>query len=108
MTADEALDALVATLEQLRSLLPGDKTIWDEQPVFRLAVERLWITAGNLAETHRTAKGIESGVDPWAELVGYRNLLAHAIPGDISADRVFADTTADIDRLIQQAQANQT
>jgi len=66
----------------------------------RLAVERLWITAGNIAETSRTPAGIESGSDPSAELAGYRNLLAHALPGDVSADRVFADSAADIDRIL--------
>ena len=50
MTADEVLDALIATLEQLRQMLPGDKAVWDDEVLVRLAVERLWITAGNLAE----------------------------------------------------------
>ena len=89
MTADEVLDALVATLEQLRQILPGDKATWDSDVVVRLAVERLWITAGNLAEAYRIEGGIAAGVEPWSELAGYRHLLAHALPGDISSDRVF-------------------
>lgn len=105
MTPQDSLDALVAALEQLRRILPSDKPTWDDQPVVRLAVERLWITVGNLAETYRTASGIESGIDPWAELAGYRNLLAHALPDDISADRVFADSKADIDRILEQIRA---
>lgn len=74
----------------------------------RLAVERLWITAGNLAETYRVGSGIDSGIDPWAELAGYRNLLAHALPGDVSADRVCADSTADIDRVLGQVRSYAT
>jgi hypothetical protein len=102
VTADEAVETLVGTLEQLRQILPSDKTSWDEQPVLRLAVERLWITAGNLGETYRVDQGLAAGTEPWAELVGYRNLLAHALPGDISSDRVFADSTTDLARILDQ------
>ena len=37
------------------------------------------------------------GLEPWAELAGYRNRLAHALPGDLSSDRIWTDTTADSD-----------
>lgn len=50
MIPHDLLDDLVATLEQLCQILPVDKAEWETQPVVRLAVERLWITA-NLAET---------------------------------------------------------
>jgi hypothetical protein len=102
VTDDELLAALIGTLEQLRQILPDDKTSWDRQDLVRLAVERLWITAGNLAESYRLTKGIPGGVDPWAELAGYRNLLAHALPGDLSTDRVFADSAADVGRLLNE------
>jgi hypothetical protein len=54
---------------------------------------------GNLAESYRTHEGIGNGVEPWTELVGYRNLLAHSLPGDISSDRVFVDTIGDLERI---------
>ena len=108
MNPEEALAALVATLEQLRDLLPANKARWDDEPVARLAVERLWISAGNLAESYRLAKGILPAVEPWAELAGYRHLLAHALPGDISADRVFADSTSDVDRLLKAVRSQAT
>lgn len=101
MIADETLDALVATLEQLRQVFPTGLAAWDSSVLVRLAVERLWITAGNLAETYRIERGIAAGVEPWAELVGYRNLLAHALTGDISSDRVYADTAASFDRILR-------
>jgi uncharacterized protein with HEPN domain len=44
-------------------------------------------------------------VEPWTELVGYRNRLAHALPGDISSDRVFADTVSDLDRIIRHVRS---
>lgn len=50
MTADELLSALVDVLRELQALVPEDKTAWDHDRVTRLATERLWITAGNLAE----------------------------------------------------------
>lgn len=100
MRAEEALAALIATLEQLKALLPGDKAAWDRDVVVRLAIERLWITAGNLAEAYRLEQGVPTGVEPWSELASYRHLLAHVLPGDLSSDRVFADTTADLDRIL--------
>lgn len=67
-----------------------------------LAVERLWIYAGNLAEEHRRAAGEMPGVDPWAELYGYRNMLAHALPGEVAEERVWRETRADLPRLVEE------
>jgi uncharacterized protein with HEPN domain len=100
VTADEALNALIDTLQELRSILPPDKPTWDREPLVRLAVERLWITPGNAAEEYRRAADIDPGTEPWAELVGYRNRLAHALPGDLSTDRIWTDTTTDLDRIL--------
>jgi hypothetical protein len=80
---------------------------WTSQPLLGLAVERLWITAGNLAEAYRVERGIATGVEPWSELVGYRHLLAHALPGDLSSARLFADATTDIDRLLASVRQHQ-
>jgi len=88
VTADEALAALLETLEEIRQVLPADKQTWDSDSTVRLAVERLWIIAGNVAEEYRRVTGIATGVEPWAELAGYRNRLAHALPGDLSTDRI--------------------
>lgn len=68
----------------------------------RLAIERLWIAAGNLAESYRKASDLLSGVEPWVELYGFRSVLAHALPGDISSDRVWHETTVDLPRLLSQ------
>lgn len=77
MTGDEALAHLIAALEDIERLLPDDKASWDCDPVLRLAVERLWITAGNTAEEYRRTAGADPGVEPWAELAAYRNRPAH-------------------------------
>jgi hypothetical protein len=63
MTADEALTALADTLEQLQTVLPADKATWDADAVARLAVERLWITAGNIADEYRRAAPVDPGTD---------------------------------------------
>ena len=79
------VDQLVEVLEQIGDLLPDDRDGWDNDVRTRLAVERLWITAGNVAEAHRIAAGLDVGAGPWAELYRLRNLLAHALPGDLSS-----------------------
>lgn len=102
MSGRETLTALLVVLEEIERLLPDDKATWDTQSVVRLAVERLWITTGNVAEEYRRSQGIAPGADPWAELTAYRNLLAHALPGDISTDRVWADTRSDLSRILAE------
>lgn len=101
------LDHLVATLEQIRGLLPDDSAAWHADARTRLAVERLWITAGNLAEAYRITAGIETGTDPWAELYRFRNLIAHALPGDLSPQRVWAESVADLEQVLEQVRARQ-
>jgi uncharacterized protein with HEPN domain len=100
VTPDEAHSALQETLKELRRILPPTKEAWDIDAVVHLAVERLWITAGNAADEYRRAAGIDAGVEPWSELVAYRNRLAHALPGDLSTDRIWFDTTTDLDRIV--------
>lgn len=103
MTGHELLAALEQSLRELQALVPADKASWDQDPVVRLAVERLWITAGNIAETYRRdVLMVDPGTRPWAELAAYRHKLAHALPGDLSTDRIFADTKGDLDRLIDE------
>lgn len=102
MTADEALAGLIAVLESIEGIVPADKVSWDGDLVVRLAVERLWITAGNTSEEYRRATGVEAGVEPWAELAAYRNRLAHALPGDLSSDRIWVDTTTDTARILAE------
>jgi hypothetical protein len=100
-----SLDQLFQVLDQLQRLLPESKAAWDAGATSQLAVERLWITAGNLAEFDRRLAGVDSGIDPWAEIVALRNRLAHALPGDISADRVYAESVTDLPRLVAELRA---
>lgn len=93
MTPDVLLEALEDVLAKIQSLTPQDEQTWAQDEVLRLALERLWITAGNLAETYRLAADLPPGVEPWAELYGFRSVLAHALPGDIAEARMWYETT---------------
>jgi uncharacterized protein with HEPN domain len=99
------LTLLEDTLQQIRSFTPADKAAWDTDEMRRLAIERLWTVAGNVAEAYRKAAELPPGVDPWAELYGFRSVLAHALPGDIASDRVWHETVVDLPRLLEQVQA---
>jgi uncharacterized protein with HEPN domain len=98
------LDQLLATLRRIAELVPDSLDAWREDELRQLAVERLWITAGNLADAHRLTAGIETGVGPWAELHRFRSLLAHALPGDLSEERVWYESVTDLPRLTEQVQ----
>lgn len=106
MSSEELLEALVATLERIRRLVPTAEEAWNADERTTLAVERLWIEAGTTAEEYRRAAHIDPGIDPWAELYEYRNRLAHALPGDIDPERVWQDSTADIGRLLADLRAD--
>lgn len=99
MTVDELFAALVRTLDRIAELAALGKERWDADELLRLAIQRLWITAGNYAEEYRKAAGIDLGVNPWAELYDYRCILAHHLPEELSEERVWHDTLNDVDRL---------
>lgn len=103
MTGRGLLALLVEVLEEMQRIVPDDKAEWDAHQLTRLATERLWITAGNVAEAYRRdVLGTEVGTEPWSERIAYRHKLAHALPGDLSSDRIHADTVADLPRLLEQ------
>ena len=105
MTESELLDALIATLDHIQRIVPADKRAWDADERTPLAIERLWIEAGNTAEEYRRSAHVDPAVDPWAELYEYRNRLAHALPGDIDRNRVWRDTTGDVGRILADLRA---
>lgn len=50
MDPAELIATLDATLVRISRLAPENKASWDADDLRQLAIERLWITAGNLAE----------------------------------------------------------
>lgn len=94
-----ALTELARVLDQISELAAAGKETFDRDLRQRLAIERLWIYAGNLADRHCREAGIDAGKEPWSELVAVRNVYAHYTPDQIVADRVWHDTVEDIERL---------
>jgi hypothetical protein len=102
VTGPELLVALLGTLDELADLVELGRQRWDADRLVRLAVQKLWIDAGNYAEQYRMAVGIAAGVQPWSALYGYRSVLAHQLPEDLSEDRVWQDSTATLEDLRHQ------
>lgn len=90
--ADRLLGELEATLLRLTVLLPDDKSVWDDNELVRLAVERLWIYAGTTAEAYRITQRLDRGDEPWSELYEFRNILAHWTPGQANPARVWHES----------------
>ena len=99
MTGPELLVALLGTLDELADLVELGRQRWDADRLVRLAVQKLWIDAGNYAEECRKAAGIAAGVQPRSALYGYRSVLSHQLPEDLSEDRVWQDSTATLEDL---------
>jgi len=55
----------------LQRVLPASKLAWDDDQVTRLAVERLWITAGNTAQEYRRTAGIDIGIESFRGLLSF-------------------------------------
>lgn len=94
-----ALDELSEVLRAISELAAEGKAVFEADRKQRWSIERLWIFAGNAAERYCRERDIDSGIDPWAELIAIRNVFAHYTPRAISYERVWADTVADVDRI---------
>lgn len=99
MSPAELLAGLVRELDAIAALVARGREVWDSDELIRLAVERRWITAGNYAESFRTAADLPVATDPWTELYDYRCLLAHALPELLDSARVWHDTVNDVARI---------
>jgi len=103
VTSAEYLTGLRRTLTEIIRLVPASRAAWDRDRVRQLAVMKLWIDAGNYAESYRRAAGLAARMEPWSGLVGYRGILAHQLPEDLNPDRLWYDVNdalavlADID-----------
>ena len=93
---EEHLAELVATLERLAELVTEGKERYEAQPERRLAIQRLWIIAGECARRYCDATGVDPGIEPWSALWSYRNFLAHHVLAEISDDRVWEETITDL------------
>lgn len=90
------LDRVLARIEDLVAL---GRDRFDGDDLVRLAIERLWIYAGNLALDHCDDSAVPAGVGPWSELIALRHVYAHYLPDQINPTRVWADTKGDVSRI---------
>lgn len=95
------LHELLRILEHINALVGEGREMFDNDPRQQLAIERLWIHAGNLASRHCDEAELPHGVEPWSELIGLRNVYAHQLPNQIVAERVWHDAHDDIARLVE-------
>ena len=94
--ARTALLALRDALDRLDRLVKSGKDRYEAEETARLAVQRLWIAAGECARRYGVAASIDAGAEPWSTLWGYRNFLAHRLPSEVGDNRVWAETLTDL------------
>jgi hypothetical protein len=104
VTSAELLKGLRRTLADIVRLVAAARTSWDADRLLRLGVMKLWIDAGNYAESYSRAIGVSTRVEPWSELVGYRSILAHQLPEDLNDDRLW-DDVRDATRVLADVSA---
>ena len=96
---DDLLVDLDDVLRKIEHVLAFGKRRYDSDEMVRFALERLWISTGNLAEQYRLAAGLPDGAEPWTELYVYRCILAHALPDELSSERIWDESLRDLERL---------
>lgn len=94
--SDDYLDALANVFTQIGQMLDLGRERYDADPAVRLAIQRLWIAAGECARLYCGASGTQVGVEPWSSLWGYRNVLVHHLPDDIDDNLVWVESVRDL------------
>jgi len=49
--------------------------------------------------------GVPVATDPWTDLVAYRGVLAHALPGEVNLDRVYYES-GEVQRILDEVNAS--
>jgi uncharacterized protein with HEPN domain len=88
------LVSLVAILDQIATVEGLGRHRYDSDTGARLALQRLWIAAGEATRRYCDAEGIDDGMEPWTELCQLRDYLAHHLPDEIDDGRLWAETSA--------------
>ncbi len=109
--SDGHLADLNEHLEAIATLVARGEQVYRTDLACRMAVQRLWIAVGECARRYCDASGADLGEEPWSSLWGYRNVLAHRLPAEISDERVWAETTQDLAEcrgVLEQLRASET
>ena len=80
-------------------LLSFGRELYDGDAFLRQALQRLWITIGNHAETYRIGAGLPEGSEPWSELYLYQCVLAHAMVDEVDEGLVWNESVRDLARI---------
>jgi len=95
-SGEEHLAELTRTLDRLDEIFGEANRHFERDLPASLAVQRLWMAAGECARRYCDAEGIDIGTEPWSSLWGYRNVLAHRLLSEISDRRVWEETAQDL------------
>jgi uncharacterized protein with HEPN domain len=75
------------------------RAAYDESDTQRFALQRLWIALGECSERFRRRSGVPRGQEPYRVMAGFRNFLAHALPDEVSAERVWSTSRGQADQV---------
>ena len=98
------LDAVLSKIEGLGDA--GSRARYDRDDVYRWAIHRLWIAAGNEAFNYVSALGRHiNQTQPWGRIYERRNRLAHQPLADIDDDAIWRVTVMRTGGYRQQTRA---
>jgi uncharacterized protein with HEPN domain len=108
VTPADLLAGLVRALEDIQAVAAKGRRNYDTDRLTRLAIQRLWISAGNYAEEYRRHMNLGAGDEPWSELYGYRSVLAHSLDEELIDNRIWEETVEDLPRLLAQVRRHRS
>lgn len=76
----EALEESLRVAHHREGLRRLGRQRFDEDELVRFALHRLWIALGEGARRYGEAEGVGAGMPPWADMIGFRDKLAHLYP----------------------------
>lgn len=71
---DDHLAQLATILDVVGSFVAEGRSRYDRDVRQRLALQRMWIAAGECARRYCDAASVDLGEEPWSSIWGYRNV----------------------------------
>jgi len=102
VSTEGSLDSLLAALDQIGGALAQGRPRYNTSWEVRLALQRLWIGAGEAARRHCRAEALDDGVEPWSEIRRLRDYLAHHVVEEIDDARLFTESATWIDKYLDE------
>lgn len=92
----EALEELLRVAGHIERLHRLGRQRFDEDELVRLALQRLWIALGEAARRYCEAEGVGAGMPPWADMIGFRDKLAHLYLSEVSNQLLWEPGVKDL------------